>query len=76
MGALAEAEKAYSHGKDWQVYGDGAEVGMKPVAIQVPFGHDATGRMLSDHIGYTALYRFAALARRLPVATTALASLR
>ena len=76
MAALTEARKAYAHGKDWQVYGDGADVGLKPVGIAVPFGHDAAGKMLSDHIGYTAFYQFAALERRQPSAAVQVASLR
>lgn len=76
MSALAEVRRSYGHGKDWQVYAGGAGLGMTPVAIQVPFGHDAAGKMLSDHIGYTALYRFAALAHVPAAAATRLASLR
>lgn len=58
--APAQAEKAFRHGKDWQVYADGATVRMRPLAIAIPFGADAHGHMLSDHIGYTTLYRLAA----------------
>lgn len=57
--APAQAEKAFTHGKDWQVYADGASVRMKPLAIGIPFGADAHGHMLSDHIGYTTLYKLA-----------------
>lgn len=60
--APAQAEKAFRHGKDWQVYADGGAVKMQPLAIGIPFGADAHGRMLSDHIGYTTVYRLAALA--------------
>jgi endonuclease/exonuclease/phosphatase family metal-dependent hydrolase len=59
--APAQAEKAFTHGKDWQVYADGASVSLQPLGIGIPFGADAHGHMLSDHIGYTALYRVAAL---------------
>ena len=65
--ARAAAEKAYKHGKDWQVYADGAVTHIRPLAIDVPFGPDKNGRMLSDHIGYTALY---SLEQERPVVTT------
>lgn len=55
--APAEAEKSYRRGKDLQVYADGATVKIQPLGIGVPFGADSRGRMLSDHIGYTAVYR-------------------
>ena len=55
--APAQAAKSLRRGKDLQVYADGATVKIEPLAIGVPFGADASGRMLSDHIGYTALYR-------------------
>ena len=51
-----DALSSYRFNKDWQVYGAGATTSLRPTAIAVPFGHDAAGRMLSDHIGYTALY--------------------
>jgi len=51
-----DAQFALRYNKDWQVYGAGATTSLRPFAIAVPFGHDATGRMLSDHVGYTALY--------------------
>lgn len=56
LNARDATEKAYRHGKDWQVYADGAVTHIRPLAIDVPFGPDKNGRMLSDHIGYTALY--------------------
>lgn len=59
--APAQARKAYAHGKDWQVYADGATVKLTPLGIGIPFGADAHGHMLSDHIGYTALYKLAAV---------------
>lgn len=59
--APAQAQKAFAHGKDWQVYADGATVQLQPLGIGIPFGADAHGHMLSDHIGYTALYKIAAV---------------
>lgn len=60
LSAPDEARKSFARNKDWQVYAAGAATALSPTAIGVPFGHDATGRMLSDHIGYTAFYRLAA----------------
>ena len=59
----AEVRRADAHGKDWEAYADGDTVGLAPIAVSAPFGHDAHGRMLSDHIGYTALYRMPTIAR-------------
>ncbi len=69
--ARADTEKAYKHGKDWQVYADGAVTRIRPLAIDVPFGPDKKGRMLSDHIGYTALYRLEPAGKPLIVASAA-----
>lgn len=62
--APAQAAQSYSRGKDWQAFVDGKTVHLEPLAINVPFGADARGRMLSDHIGYTTLYRLAGKAAR------------
>ena len=62
LSAPDEARKSFVKNKDWQVYAAGAATAISPMAIGVPFGHDATGRMLSDHIGYTAFYKLAAAA--------------
>jgi endonuclease/exonuclease/phosphatase family metal-dependent hydrolase len=66
----SEARRAFRHGKDWQVYGAGLDTMLRPIAIRVPFGHDAAGRMLSDHIGYVAAYE---IRRFAPAVATALA---
>ena len=55
-----EVRRSFALGKDLEVYGPGVAAGLTPVAVSAPFGHDARGHMLSDHIGYTALYRLAA----------------
>ncbi len=60
VGTPVEVRKAYAHGKDWEAYGSGAATAVAPMAVDAPFGHDANGQMLSDHIGYTALYRLSA----------------
>lgn len=42
---------------DWQFFTSGAAASLDAVAIQVPFGREPRGGMLSDHIGYIARYR-------------------
>lgn len=50
--------------KDWQFWSNGSETALEPVAIDVSFGHEPDGTMLSDHIGFAAEYRIVAPARR------------
>ncbi len=44
--------------KDLQVFAPGATTSVALLGVDAPFGHDDKGRMLSDHIGYTAFYSF------------------
>ncbi|WP_336965780.1 endonuclease/exonuclease/phosphatase family protein [Sphingobium aquiterrae] len=53
----SDARAALDHARDWQFFSGGAMSSLAVTGVQVPFGHDAQGAMLSDHIGYTALYR-------------------
>jgi endonuclease/exonuclease/phosphatase family metal-dependent hydrolase len=52
-----EVRKSFKFNKDWEAFGPGAATSVALLGIDAPFGHDAKGRMLSDHIGYTAFYR-------------------
>lgn len=45
------------HGADLEFFTSGLRARLRPVAIRVPFGPDAAGTMLSDHIGYIAQFR-------------------
>ena len=56
LASTDDARLSYQRNKDWQVYGDGATTPLRPLAINVPFGRNRQGTMLSDHVGYTALY--------------------
>jgi endonuclease/exonuclease/phosphatase family metal-dependent hydrolase len=47
------------HNADWTLFVPGTNAPLCPVAIRVPFGPDARGRVLSDHIGFTAVFRLA-----------------
>ena len=47
---------SYRRGRDWQFFWSGLTAGLRMSAMSVPFGHDGAGRMLSDHVGYTASY--------------------
>jgi endonuclease/exonuclease/phosphatase family metal-dependent hydrolase len=46
--------------EDWQFFTSGRQATLAATAVRIPFGHEADGTMLSDHIGYTALYRLGA----------------
>jgi hypothetical protein len=51
-----DVRKSFAHNKDWQAFAPGAVTSVALLGIDAPFGEDAKGRMLSDHIGYTAFY--------------------
>lgn len=53
----SDARIALNYSRDWQFYDDGSTAGLEAVRVSVPFGHEPDGEMLSDHIGYTALYK-------------------
>ncbi|WP_257539619.1 endonuclease/exonuclease/phosphatase family protein [Sphingobium sp. CFD-1] len=53
--------------KDWVFYAPGQATDMNLLKIDVPFGHAANGSMLSDHVGYTAIFR---LSHRSPTVTS------
>lgn len=48
-------------GKDFQFFSPGAETALSLQSIDAPFGRDAAGEMLSDHVGWVA--RFAVVPR-------------
>jgi endonuclease/exonuclease/phosphatase family metal-dependent hydrolase len=52
-----DARFSLTRGRDWQIFKSGAETALKVQHIAVPFGHEADGSMLSDHVGYTAYYQ-------------------
>jgi endonuclease/exonuclease/phosphatase family metal-dependent hydrolase len=43
--------------EDWQFFTSGRNAALGVLGIGIPFGHGPDGTMLSDHIGYTALFR-------------------
>lgn len=45
------------HNKDWMFGRSGARTELSLKQVTVPFGRDAKGHMLSDHMGYIATYR-------------------
>jgi endonuclease/exonuclease/phosphatase family metal-dependent hydrolase len=59
----SDVRKSYAHNKDWQAFAPGAATRVALLGIDAPFGEDAKGRMLSDHIGYTAFYRLTGIER-------------
>jgi endonuclease/exonuclease/phosphatase family metal-dependent hydrolase len=48
------------HGTDWQLFTSGRLARLRAIEISVPFGREADGSMLSDHIGYVARFRLLA----------------
>ena len=57
-GALPEdARRSVEHNKDWQIPIPAGGRTLAVYRIATPFGREADGSMLSDHIGYTAYYR-------------------
>lgn len=61
-GGSLPADAAYSlkRARDWEIVMPGSRLAMDVAGISVPFGHDAAGEMLSDHVGYVARYRLSA----------------
>lgn len=59
-----DADTAVARARDLQYALDGSGPGsgarLEPVAANVPFGTEADGSMLSDHIGYAVSYRYSA----------------
>lgn len=53
----ADARTSLRRAKDWQFFAPGSAAALDLTGIAVPFGHDASGTMLSDHIGYVARFR-------------------
>lgn len=62
QGGVLDADAAYElrRGRDWQFYFDGSRGKLALTGIEVPFGRDEAGNMLSDHVGYVARFRLSA----------------
>lgn len=43
--------------RDWQFYAAGLHGAIEAVKVEVPFGREKSGSMLSDHAGYDIVYR-------------------
>lgn len=59
-----DALASWHHAKDWQFFASGTAARIALTGIAVPFGHDAAGAMLSDHIGYVAYFRLSPIRTR------------
>jgi endonuclease/exonuclease/phosphatase family metal-dependent hydrolase len=59
IGVPLSSDDRFSHSRarDWQFYAPGKSTDLELDGIDVPFGHNKDGGMLSDHVGYTAVYR-------------------
>ena len=56
-----DARRAMGKAKDWQFFMSGRKVMLSAKAVDVPFGTENDGGMLSDHVGYTAVFRLRAV---------------
>ncbi|MDB5687362.1 MAG: Endonuclease/exonuclease/phosphatase [Rhizorhabdus sp.] len=56
MTMSTDALKSLRHGRDWQFLAPAGGTELSVRRIAVPFGREADGTMLSDHIGYAAYY--------------------
>ncbi|WP_176594594.1 endonuclease/exonuclease/phosphatase family protein [Sphingobium sp. EM0848] len=52
----ADGLSSRQRGRDWEFFAPGRTMGMTLHGITVPFGHDRSGVMLSDHIGYSGIF--------------------
>ena len=53
-----DAHLSMMRAKDLQLFSPGIE-GLRPLRVDVPFGRERDGSMLSDHVGYVIEYRLA-----------------
>ncbi|MET0364635.1 MAG: endonuclease/exonuclease/phosphatase family protein [Sphingobium sp.] len=63
MPLSADADFSRKKAKDWQFFASGRQSAIDLRRVDVPFGRDKDGAMLSDHIGYTAVFSLAAPSR-------------
>lgn len=52
----ADARLSERRARDWEFFAPGRDTDVALRRIEVPFGHAADGAMLSDHVGYTAVF--------------------
>lgn len=52
----ADAQLSRRRARDWEFFAWGAKMNVALRGITTPFGHDASGAMLSDHVGYAAIF--------------------
>ncbi|CAN5208143.1 hypothetical protein BH09PSE3_BH09PSE3_02410 [soil metagenome] len=55
---LIDAQTALRRAKDWQFPVSVPRLALIPAHVFVPFGTEADGSMLSDHVGYSVRYNF------------------
>ncbi|TZG29555.1 endonuclease/exonuclease/phosphatase family protein [Sphingomonas montanisoli] len=55
-GLSDDARYSMKRRRDWQFLGHGGGIAFDTRQIATPFGHEADGTMLSDHVGYIAYY--------------------
>ncbi|MDK4807533.1 MAG: endonuclease/exonuclease/phosphatase family protein [Novosphingobium aromaticivorans] len=52
-----DAAWSFRRARDWQFFSGGTAASLELTGIEVPFGRERSGGMLSDHVGYTVHYR-------------------
>lgn len=52
-----DAAWSFRRARDWQFFSGGTDGSLRLTGIEVPFGRERSGGMLSDHVGYTVHYR-------------------
>lgn len=60
VSGLADARKIVSRARDMQFVFNGRRHGLQVLGAEVPFGTEAGGEALSDHMGFTVHYRLVA----------------
>ncbi len=51
-----DLDRSARRARDWQFFGSGYAATLRMTSLSAPFGHQADGTMLSDHIGYVATF--------------------
>jgi endonuclease/exonuclease/phosphatase family metal-dependent hydrolase len=62
-----DASFSRARGRDRQLFIPSNDTAMTVRGVAVPFGHEADGTMLSDHVGYTAYYTLSELRDAMPI---------
>lgn len=59
-------KESLGRNRDWLLFRSSASLAIKPLSFSAPFGRNARGSMLSDHVGISATYQVVADNRTVP----------